>query len=280
MVVPGNIMFSGILQPGAQNRSFESVSKESPSLNVGEKPVFYEPTVLQLKLDGACSLDEGAMHLKIRPFGDDQDSSGGLRGMQMDRQAAWARIRTPSPIMMHTDFWHDPELLTQSKATWDRQVSDQTDVQAHQEQPRGYYVPQAQWARPLVAPQGTALATAPPGAAARRVPQRPPGNWICVPCKLSPGQLRRDAGVGKDVKSSLPPLPGFAASPGSIGNHTPAAEDTQSPPSLGSIGHPHTCGDACKYFRLSKGCKDGASCDHCHVCIWHRYGRKKQKPTA
>jgi hypothetical protein len=46
-------------------------------------------------------------------------------------------------------------------------------------------------------------------------------------------------------------------------------------PSVGSIGHPHTCADACKYTSKKKGCKDGSMCDHCHLCIWKPTRSKK-----
>jgi len=42
--------------------------------------------------------------------------------------------------------------------------------------------------------------------------------------------------------------------------------------SVGSMGHPHSCGPACKYALKSKGCKDGRLCSHCHLCRWMRYG--------
>ncbi|CAJ1331934.1 unnamed protein product [Effrenium voratum] len=42
-------------------------------------------------------------------------------------------------------------------------------------------------------------------------------------------------------------------------------------PSEGSKGHPLTCAPACKYNSKSKGCKDGANCDHCHLCRWRRH---------
>lgn len=42
--------------------------------------------------------------------------------------------------------------------------------------------------------------------------------------------------------------------------------------SVGSVGHPHTCGEPCKYVLKSRGCKDGASCTRCHLCKWSRYG--------
>jgi len=41
-------------------------------------------------------------------------------------------------------------------------------------------------------------------------------------------------------------------------------------PSLGSIGHPFTCKLACKYNGKRSGCKDGRSCNRCHLCHWSR----------
>eukprot|EP00419_Tripos_fusus_P058697 CAMPEP_0172917218 /NCGR_PEP_ID=MMETSP1075-20121228/197892_1 /TAXON_ID=2916 /ORGANISM="Ceratium fusus, Strain PA161109" /LENGTH=219 /DNA_ID=CAMNT_0013776649 /DNA_START=1 /DNA_END=657 /DNA_ORIENTATION=- len=38
--------------------------------------------------------------------------------------------------------------------------------------------------------------------------------------------------------------------------------------SLGSIGHPVSCAKACKFIMKKRGCKDGALCDHCHLCEW------------
>ncbi|CAE7783097.1 unnamed protein product [Symbiodinium pilosum] len=40
--------------------------------------------------------------------------------------------------------------------------------------------------------------------------------------------------------------------------------------SYGSQGHPFSCGQACKYAAKGKGCKDGANCDHCHLCKWKK----------
>merc|ERR1712032_636928 len=41
--------------------------------------------------------------------------------------------------------------------------------------------------------------------------------------------------------------------------------------SKGSVGHPYSCAEACKYAKKKKGCKDRALCDHCHLCDWKRY---------
>lgn len=40
--------------------------------------------------------------------------------------------------------------------------------------------------------------------------------------------------------------------------------------SLGTKGHPYTCGEACRYARRKGGCRDGASCINCHACLWQR----------
>jgi len=48
--------------------------------------------------------------------------------------------------------------------------------------------------------------------------------------------------------------------------------------SLGSAGHPHNCSQKCKYVKKKRGCKDGADCDHCHLCalsdLWKRSEEK------
>lgn len=53
----------------------------------------------------------------------------------------------------------------------------------------------------------------------------------------------------------------------------PAAMDQC--PSVGSIGHPYTCAEACKFHPKDRGCKDGALCTRCHVCRWSRYPKRR-----
>jgi len=50
--------------------------------------------------------------------------------------------------------------------------------------------------------------------------------------------------------------------------------------SAGSMGHPFTCAQPCKYNRKRRGCKDGALCNHCHLCVWKRYGSTKGDTPA
>lgn len=41
-------------------------------------------------------------------------------------------------------------------------------------------------------------------------------------------------------------------------------------PSVGSLGHPHSCNLPCKFHRKANGCKDGQYCVRCHLCHWTR----------
>lgn len=40
--------------------------------------------------------------------------------------------------------------------------------------------------------------------------------------------------------------------------------------SVGSVGHPFTCMEPCKYARRLGGCRDGWQCSKCHLCQWTR----------
>jgi len=44
-------------------------------------------------------------------------------------------------------------------------------------------------------------------------------------------------------------------------------------PSVGSLNHPHSCADFCKYAKKAKGCKDGEACVRCHICT-----KRKPRP--
>lgn len=58
-----------------------------------------------------------------------------------------------------------------------------------------------------------------------------------------------------------------AGGAGSVVADYPADNDSLS---VGSIGHPHSCAQACKYNCKTKGCKDGRFCVRCHICQWRR----------
>jgi len=50
--------------------------------------------------------------------------------------------------------------------------------------------------------------------------------------------------------------------------------------SVGAIGHPYTCAEACKFHTKLRGCKDGALCTRCHACRWTRYHKKSAAAAA
>jgi len=49
------------------------------------------------------------------------------------------------------------------------------------------------------------------------------------------------------------------------------------PPSIGSMGHPYLCADACKYVKKPRGCKDGANCNRCHICSWNQSAVRRKR---
>ncbi|CAE7463356.1 unnamed protein product, partial [Symbiodinium sp. CCMP2456] len=67
--------------------------------------------------------------------------------------------------------------------------------------------------------------------------------------------------LGPASSINAPVPPGAMQRPSSEGDY----------PSIGSIGHPFSCGPPCKYNSKPKGCKDGLLCDHCHLCRWKRH---------
>lgn len=78
--------------------------------------------------------------------------------------------------------------------------------------------------------------------------------------------------------SSLPVAPPVqvASVPGPAAVITPPPTP---PPSKGSVGHPHSCGEACKYIKRKTGCSQGADCPQCHLCFW-RHRRALKSETA
>jgi|Transcript_65865 hypothetical protein len=43
--------------------------------------------------------------------------------------------------------------------------------------------------------------------------------------------------------------------------------------SVGTIGHPTNCAEACKYFRKARSCRQGQLCTRCHLCKRRHLGR-------
>mmetsp|Transcript_70953 Transcript_70953/g.220156 ORF Transcript_70953/g.220156 Transcript_70953/m.220156 type:complete len:272 (+) Transcript_70953:118-933(+) len=54
-------------------------------------------------------------------------------------------------------------------------------------------------------------------------------------------------------------------------------EDDVPVPSVGSAGHPFCCGFPCKYAGKPRGCKEGKSCERCHLCHFTRARQREVK---
>jgi hypothetical protein len=83
----------------------------------------------------------------------------------------------------------------------------------------------------------------------------------CPLCHICGAESRQAARISASAAA-----PAVAAQPGCC-------------PSVGSMGHPRACAEACKFHSKSKGCKDGALCVRCHICHWNRHGHRKKRPT-
>lgn len=56
--------------------------------------------------------------------------------------------------------------------------------------------------------------------------------------------------------------------------------ESRSQTSRGTLGHPHACAMACKFYATKRGCKDGEDCVHCHMCPWKRRYRTARGKMA
>jgi hypothetical protein len=79
---------------------------------------------------------------------------------------------------------------------------------------------------------------------------------------------RTEAGSDTDKLSSLSSAD-FSEDSGYTSSNDSITANPDSIGSVGSAGHPYSCGGACKY-NSRKGCKEGAACTRCHLCFWSR----------
>lgn len=104
----------------------------------------------------------------------------------------------------------------------------------------------------------------------------PPAPYVWAgnpPCRTSPQMLGSTWHEPSPPPASSPQLcASFGASPKCRpnGKKKVAHITSGAPPvfSTGTVGHPRHCAEACKYYAKKRGCKDGAACDHCHLCVW------------
>lgn len=89
-----------------------------------------------------------------------------------------------------------------------------------------------------------------------------------------PGLSLQSVAVEDGMAAIIPPPP---TAPSAIGLDSVSNTSTVS---LGTVGHPHSCGQACRYVRRKGGCRDGAMCKDCHQCSWRRGQPAKEKTPA
>jgi hypothetical protein len=70
-------------------------------------------------------------------------------------------------------------------------------------------------------------------------------------------------------KESPPPPPILISTECSADCPAPAVPAGNVIFSCGSVGHPESCKEPCKYARKKRGCKDGLACSRCHLCTWY-----------
>mmetsp|Transcript_55837 Transcript_55837/g.125565 ORF Transcript_55837/g.125565 Transcript_55837/m.125565 type:complete len:252 (+) Transcript_55837:74-829(+) len=88
-------------------------------------------------------------------------------------------------------------------------------------------------------------------------PFRPPMDAVDAETLPSPG-----AAIAVLQQSPLNPM--------KISTETTAANWSD-----GSVGHPFTCAEACRYKHKKGGCRDGKNCQMCHLCQWSRPTKTK-----
>jgi len=174
------------------------------------------------------------------------------RGRQTDAHTA-VRLQTPSPPPV-ADFHMDSyvkHVAQAFRASWADQSEETDEEEALEVLARG---------RSMEAHAAVRLQTPSPQ------PQAIPDFHMDAYMK-SVAQAFRESWADQSEETTEAESPGEADSP---------ADSDQKPmlyplcASFGSRGHPFSCNPACKYATKGKGCKDGADCDHCHLCTWKK----------
>eukprot|EP00445_Apocalathium_hangoei_P006766 CAMPEP_0203851946 /NCGR_PEP_ID=MMETSP0359-20131031/7635_1 /ASSEMBLY_ACC=CAM_ASM_000338 /TAXON_ID=268821 /ORGANISM="Scrippsiella Hangoei, Strain SHTV-5" /LENGTH=343 /DNA_ID=CAMNT_0050768017 /DNA_START=90 /DNA_END=1121 /DNA_ORIENTATION=+ len=105
----------------------------------------------------------------------------------------------------------------------------------------------------------------------RPPPAAPPG--LGGPFQPSPGFAHpRMAGLqtARDPQPAVSPPPP-PPQPHPVSKHGARATGKETfVVSVGSLGHPGYCSEACPYVKRKTGCKMGSKCPKCHLCFWQR----------
>eukprot|EP00930_Biecheleria_cincta_P087806 TRINITY_DN77042_c0_g1_i1.p1 TRINITY_DN77042_c0_g1~~TRINITY_DN77042_c0_g1_i1.p1 ORF type:complete len:252 (+),score=41.88 TRINITY_DN77042_c0_g1_i1:138-893(+) len=102
-----------------------------------------------------------------------------------------------------------------------------------------------------------------------------------MPSKISPVAITDQLG-GADAEDEMSRALAYASNqlltpiakeegPRPISIAAALQSDSKVPLSVGSLGHPFSCKEPCKFVtKLNRGCKDAASCLRCHLCVWRK----------
>jgi len=255
------------------------------------------PPRLQASTESLLSIPvtpRGSMPMKEKPFQEE---------VEADSSTAWMRVRTPSPELTYSRMSHAttpsasvmfvPMMLVSPKH------GDQQQQQQPQQQHQSHQAGQVIWMVPVpypgvnpflnVAPPngtgmqdhvpevGTQQGTPPAGQAIndkQGIPVDPHANAdeksdaeteVMLPRSSLPGDVNTNT-----TKSNQLTVPDTVLQADTIGKPDQENEETASdyPISLGSVGHPTSCAEPCKYIKKRRGCKDGDKCANCHHCVW------------
>jgi len=191
----------------------------------------------------------------VTPRGHRDDAEG--------NPAAWSRMRTPSPEGRYTS--------TFSSGTGPCQFSPP------QFSPPHFMMPQ--WPAAPYSEVAVVAVLAPP-------PPRPlPLDELLLPRRRQPrrgergvearAQRRRSSDAPSQISQTSQASQVSKASQQASQQVSQQASADTPVLSIGSVGHPYSCGPPCKYSRKGHACKDGADCSHCHACVWRRSDERR-----
>ncbi|CAE8584863.1 unnamed protein product [Polarella glacialis] len=93
-------------------------------------------------------------------------------------------------------------------------------------------------------------------------------------CRAPPGLTREQVGADSEAASVVFPQVLESSVKHSVPPPEPHARAStwgvSQVVSKGTVGHPTLCASACRYVKRKGGCMDGAACQHCHQCFWHK----------
>eukprot|EP00931_Biecheleriopsis_adriatica_P103145 TRINITY_DN78023_c0_g1_i1.p1 TRINITY_DN78023_c0_g1~~TRINITY_DN78023_c0_g1_i1.p1 ORF type:complete len:187 (-),score=41.71 TRINITY_DN78023_c0_g1_i1:147-656(-) len=115
-------------------------------------------------------------------------------------------------------------------------------------------------------------------AAWQATPAKIDTSWLESHCLFEEGDSKKAI---EDPANDTSAAFSLAASGGAASGESwpPVPSAPELCPSVGSIGHPQSCGLACKYNWKPRGCKDGSMCIRCHKCSWKRTEGEKRSFT-